>query len=430
MSANVNVNVRHITRVEGHGNIVLNVTNGEIEDLRLDIVEAPRFYEAMLRGRKWDEASHITSRICGICSWGHTTASLNAMENCFGIMPSEQTVRLRKLGFHGEMLQSHYLHVLYLVAPDLLGVGSVIPLVETHPEVVKLALRVKRLGNDICCAIGGRHIHPIACAVNGFTCLPKPADLKDLQKRLVASRDDLHTIVDLLRNLSLPSFERDTEYISLTDHGREYAYILGSLKSSEGWEIPVPEYRSRIHEWVPDHSTGKHAKSSRDSYMVGALARFKNNYEALHPAAKAAAEELGLKRTSCNPFMNSVAQVVECVHCTEDAVELIDEILDNGLKEEDRHVEVKAGTGAGAADVPRGTLFHEYTVDGDGTITGANLVIPTGQNFANIEDDMRALVPQILDRSQDEIRLMLEMLVRAYDPCISCSAHLLDVKFV
>lgn len=430
MPANVNINVHHVTRVEGHGNIILNAKNGQIEELKFEIIEAPRFFEAMLRGRKWNEAVHITCRICGICSWGHTTASLNAMENCLGVQPSDQTVRLRQLGFHGEILQSHYLHVLYLVAPDLLGVGSVIPLVETHPDVVRLALRVKRLANDICCVVGGRHVHPLACCVNGFTQLPKPEALRDLQQRLVASRQDLRTIVDLLKTLSLPDFERETEYICLTDHGEEYAYIRGELKSSDGWQVPVTKYREKVHEWVVDHSTGKHAKSSRDAYMVGALARFNNNYDALCPGAKAVAEELGLKPPCTNPFLNTVAQVVETVHCTEHSIQLIDEILSAGLKEEDRTVEIKAGTGVGAADVPRGTLFHEYTIDDEGTIVGANLVIPTNQNYANIEADMHALVPQILDRPQDEIRLMLEMLVRAYDPCISCSVHMLDVKFV
>ncbi|NCO33437.1 MAG: Ni/Fe hydrogenase subunit alpha [Armatimonadetes bacterium CG2_30_59_28] len=432
MPQDVNIQSNYVTRVEGHGNIILNTKNGEIEELRFDIVEAPRFFEAMLRGRKWYEAADITCRICGICSWGHTTASLNAMENCFGITPSEQTLKLRQLGFNGEQLQSHYLHVLYLVAPDLLGVGSVIPLATTHPDIVQLALRVKRMANDIMCVIGGRHIHPVACKVNGFSHVPRARELQDLKERLVASRADLRTIVDVLKTLSLPDFSRETEYISLADHGHEYAYIRGEVKSSDGWQRPIPEYREWMHEWVEDHSTGKHTKASRNAYMVGALARFNNNYGALCPEAKAVAEELGLQPTNCNPFMNNIAQVVECVHCTEHSVQLIDELLDMGVKQEEGHrnVTVKAGTGVGAADVPRGILFHEYAVDEDGTITGSNLVIPTGQNYANIEADMRAFVPQILDRPQNEIQLFLEMLVRAYDPCISCSVHLLDVKFV
>ncbi len=236
MPQDISIRSNYVTRVEGHGNIVLNTKNGEIEELRFDVVEAPRFYEAMLRGRKWYEAADITCR-----TWGHTTASLNAMENCFGIVPSEQTLKLRQLGFNAEQLQSHYLHVLYLVAPDMLGVGSVIPLAETHPEVVKLALRVKRLANDIMCAIGGRHIHPVACKVNGFSHVPTHRQLVDLKERLIASREDLRIIVNLLKSLPpLPNFWRETEYISLTDHDKEYAYIRGDVKSTDGWRRLVP----------------------------------------------------------------------------------------------------------------------------------------------------------------------------------------------
>jgi coenzyme F420-reducing hydrogenase alpha subunit len=100
------------------------------------------------------------------------------------------------------------------------------------------------------------------------------------------------------------------------------------------------------------------------------------------------------------------------------------------LVQEEPEIPIKACRCVGASEVPRGTLFHEYVLDDEGTITSANLIIPTGQNYNNIENDLHALVPQILDRGQDEIRLTMEMLVRAYDPCISCSVHLLEVKFV
>jgi coenzyme F420-reducing hydrogenase alpha subunit len=429
----VNINVHHITRLEGHGNIVVNTKNGEIEELRLEIVESPRFFEAMLRGRKWNEATHLTCRICGICSCGHTTASLNALENWAGIEPSSQTKKLRKLLFNGEQIQSHVLHVLYLAAPDFLGVGSVIPLVETHREVVLIALRLKRLGNDICCLVGGRHVHPIAAAVNGFTKLPKMADLVALRPRLEAARADLAAVVGVLQTLTLPQFERETEYVALnqTEGNGEYPWQWGdSILSSEAGVIPLEEYRSVTNEYLVDHSVAKHAKHKRDSYMVGALARVNLHYDKLHPAAKQVAEALGLSVPNHNPFMINLAQVVETVHAVEHSLRMIDELEAAGLREEDRSVPVKAGTGIGAADVPRGILFHEYSLDENGTLTGSNLIIPTGQNLANIENDMRALVPQILDRPQEEVRHLCEMLVRAYDPCISCATHVLDVEFV
>lgn len=430
MNKSLSINVQHITRVEGHGNIVVNTKDGTLEKCEFEVVESPRFFEAMLRGRRWDEAQHITCRICGICSVGHTTASLNATEAAFGIQPSEQTILLRRLLFHGEMIQSHILHVYFLVAPDLLGVGSVVPLAETHTEVVLRALRMKKLGNEICRVLAGRHVHPCGAVVNGFTKLPTEKDLLDLRQQLVDTIPDLEATAELMSTLELPDFERETEYISLK-HSQEYAFARGEvIVSSDGDTTDIQNYREKVKEYIVPHSTAKHAKANRDSYMVGALARMNNNYDQLTPMAKSVAEMLGLSVPCYNPFMNNVAQVVETVHCVEDGIQVIDQILAKGLKEEDRSVEVKAGTGVGAADVPRGTLFHEYTYDENGVITDANCIIPTGQNYANLELDMRALVPQIIDRPEEEISHLLEMLVRAYDPCISCSVHLLNVKFV
>ncbi len=430
MNKSLNISVHHVTRVEGHGNIVVNMQNGALEKCEFEVVESPRFFEAMLRGRRWDEAQHITCRICGICSVGHTTASLNATEAAFGIKPSEQTALLRRLLFHGEMIQSHILHVYFLVAPDLLGVGSVIPLAETHTEVVLRALRMKKLGNEICRILAGRHVHPCGAVVNGFTKLPTEKELLDLRQQLVDTIPDLEATAELISTLELPDFERETEYISLK-HSEEYAFASGEvIASTDGDTTDIQNYREKVKEYIVPHSTSKHAKANRDSYMVGALARMNNNYDQLTPMAKSVSEMLGLSVPCYNPFMNNVAQVVETVHCVEDGIQVIDQLLAKGLKEEDRSVEVKAGTGVGAADVPRGILFHEYTYDENGVITDANCIIPTGQNYANLELDMRAIVPQIIDRSKEEISHTLEMLVRAYDPCISCSVHLLNVKFV
>ena len=133
--SNVKINVHHVTRVEGHGNIVVDVRDGTLEQCELHIVESPRFFEAMLRGRPYSQASHITSRICGICAIGHATASLRATERALQVKLTEQTELLRKLAFHGEMLDSHILHVYMLIAPDFLDVGSVIPLATSHPDV-------------------------------------------------------------------------------------------------------------------------------------------------------------------------------------------------------------------------------------------------------------------------------------------------------
>ncbi len=426
---NISVNVDHITRVEGHGNIVVNVKEGKIEECKWEVVEAPRFFEAFVRGRSYLEVAHITSRICGICSIGHTLASLQATEAALGIRASEQTRLLRRILIQGENLQSHVLHAYFLAAPDFVGAPSVFPLVKTHPEVVVRALRMKKLANDLCDAFGGRTVHPITPTVNGFTKLPEIKEVKEIRRRLVDANPDLEATLALFKTLRIPSFERETEYISLKSK-EEYALYDGVIASTDAGTTPVVNYLNWTNEYLVPHSTAKYAKNVRDSYMVGALARFNNNHDQLSPRAKKAAAELGLKAPCYNPFMNTVAQVVEAVHAVDESIRLIDEVLDKGLKEEDRRILLKAGRGVGAVDVPRGILFHDYTYDKNGICREANCIIPTNQNHANIQKDMEALLPQILSQPQDEIRLKLEMLVRAYDPCISCSTHLLKVKFV
>jgi len=431
MSAvNLNINVHHLTRVEGHGDIVIDVKNGELVKCEWQVVEAPRFFEAMLRGRPYTEASHITSRICGICSVGHATASLRATERALGVEVSEQTELLRKLMFHGEMIDSHVLHVYMLVAPDFFGVGSVLPLASSHPEVVLRALRIKKLAGDLCALIAGRHTHPIAMTVGGFTHLPTVKELLAFRGRLVAAREDMDETIALLKTLPWPEFERETEYVSLQKDD-EYAFIDGRVATTDGFTYDLSDYRQVTNEYLVPHSTAKWAKHNRESYMVGALARFNNNYDQLHPRAKVAAEELGMKPLVTNSFLNSAAQAIEMVHCVEDAILIIDKLVDQGIKEEPLYqFQGQGGEGVGACDVPRGILFHNYIIDDDGLIQGANCVIPTNQNHANIQADMQALLPQVIDRPQEEITHIMEMLVRAYDPCISCSTHLLNVEFV
>jgi coenzyme F420-reducing hydrogenase alpha subunit len=422
------IDVHHVTRVEGHGNIVVEVADGVVKECRFDVVETPRFFEAMLLGRPFLEASHITSRICGICATGHATASLRASEKALGVELSEQTQLLRKLTFHGEILDSHVLHVYMLIAPDFFGVGSVIPLASSHRDVVLRALRMKKLAGDICAVVAGRHTHPIAMTVGGFTHFPQVSELKELRQRLVESRPDVDATVDLFATLPWPQFERDTEYVSLSKPD-EYAFIDGDILSSDGSRLPAERYKEVTNEYLEPFSSAKLTRFNRDSYMVGAIARFNNNYSQLHPRAQAAAEKLGLKPKLTNPFLNSAAQVVEIVHSTEDAISILEELIARGVKKEPpAPVHLQDSDGVGVCEVPRGMLIHHYSVGEDGKLTGANCIIPTNQNIANLELDMQALVPQILDKPVDEMRLSLEMLVRSYDPCISCSVHLLKVE--
>jgi len=423
------VDVHHITRIEGHGNIVVNIQNGILEQCDLEIIEAPRYIESILRGQPYSQVSILTSRICGICAVSHTTTSLMAVEKALGVEPSKQTNLLRKLNFYGEIMDSHLLHVYMLVAPDLFGVGSVVPLAKRYPEVITRALRMKKLAGDICETICGRHTHPIAMTVGGFTHVPSEEDLQALSKRLTDMQKDVEATVELFQHLELPDFERDTEFIAL-HNDLEYCFIGGEIVSSDGGNWQIEEYKDVTNEVLIAHSTSKHARNQRKSYMVGALSRFKLNYQQLHPKAKAVANTLNLLPNCINPYMITKAQLVEIVHCYAEAIRIIQQLLDNGLSDEEPIKPPRfTGEGVAACEAPRGTLYHHFAFK-SGYITDANCIIPTGQNLANLEADMRELVPSILDRSTAEMTMALEMLVRAYDPCISCSTHLLEVQFV
>lgn len=441
-SRNVKVDVHYLTRVEGHGNIVVDVSGGKMTKCEFQVIESPRFFESMLVGRSIWEAQHITSRICGICACGHSLASIKAGEDALGVKPSDEVVMLRKLLLHTEQLDSHILHIFILVAPDLLGVKSIVPLVKTHKPVIDMALRMKRMSDYAGEVLAGRHIHPISYVIGGLTQLPAKENLEKLYKMMVDCRKDGDETVKIIKKLKFPDFQRPTQYLSLTND-EEYAFYEGDLLVSGKQRAKVSDYRKLLTERVVDHSRAKFASINGKSYAVGALSRFNNNYAKLHKKAKAVAEEIGLKAPCHNPYLNTAAQLVEWVHCLEESIAIMEKILKSGLDEKKTVVASwpkrgeadkashKPNTGVGCVEVPRGALFHEYTIDQTAHITAANCVIPTNQNLGNLEDDMRKVVPELLGKkTQDEITLALEMLARAYDPCISCATHLLDVKFV
>jgi coenzyme F420-reducing hydrogenase alpha subunit len=418
------VEIHHLTRVEGHGNITIRIKDGKLMEARWEVVETPRFFEAILVGKKWENAPWLCGRICGICSIGHTLASIRAVERAFGLEAAPAVGKFRLLLKHMETLQSHILHLCFLVAPDFLGTGSVLPLIASHPETVKLAARLKNLANRACDLIGGRRLHPTRTVVGGFTMYPEHGELAALQAELVAARTDLATLVELFGGFAVPDFKRETEFVSLKGEER-YPFLGGDLISSDGVARGEDDYLAMTNEYCVEQSTSKWSRLSRPSFAVGALARLNNSFSLLTPAARAVAERFGLAPVNYNPFMNNVAQLVECVQVVEDSFLLIEELLAAPWGEPRQVVTPQAGRGVAAVEVPRGILYHCYDFDGEGRITKADCVIPTSQNHANIQHDLVALVAELAaaGKGDAEIERLAAMLVRAYDPCISCSVH-------
>ena len=398
------VRVHYLTRVEGHGNIVVDVeADGRVSTCRWEVPEAPRFFEAMLVGRDYKDVHHIVSRICGICAIGHQLASLQATEDALNINVSEQTHLLRRLALHGENLQSHLLHIAYLVLPDLMGVDSILPLAATHRDAVLKFIAARRVSNEFSRLICGRTTHPQRMTPGGFTMFPTTEELVSLRAMLVDTLPNLDFAVDLFASImdKFPKFERETEYVGLVSPA-EYAMYWGEIGSSKDERRPVRQYRNITREYIIPTSTAKWTKNQGESYMVGALARFNLNADYLMPRAKAAAQKLGLKQGCTNPFMNTVAQLVECFQSGGGVpgTQVGRAALPGGAR---RSGPRRCGQHFRPGKAHRrggGTPGHSLPLlrirRATATCSQADCVIPTSQNHANIQKDLEALVPDPL----------------------------------
>lgn len=415
--------VEHVARIEGHGTITVELEGTSVKDVRMDIVEAARFFESMVVGRRFDEVSLITSRICGICSPNHATTALKAVEAALDIEVSERTTLLRKLLVYGSYLQNHATHLYVFAAPDFVGLPSVFPLAATHPDVVERALRIKKLGNELTTLIGGRPVHPVTAVVGGFTSEPGARDLERLRVSLDGIVKDAVATAQLFQSFDVPAFETAGEMLALVEDD-DYAIYGGQVQALDaGWRRPVSEYRDFMTETIVGHSNAKHSTVDGRTFLVGSLARVNLSADRLMPQAAQCLADLGVTVPSRNTFVNNVCQAVELVDAAERCSAYIGELLEMGGTSVPEPVEVKAGWGAGATEAPRGTLYHSYTIGDDGFITGGDVITPTAQNLGNLEADMRAFAPTVAGLPRDEFILEMEKLVRAYDPCLSCSVH-------
>jgi len=415
------IDINYLARVEGRGALNISILkDGEIEDLKFRIYEPPRFFEAFLIGRKFDEIMELTSRICGICPVAHQITALRAIENALNVEISQQTKDLRKLLAISGHIQSNTLSMYFLSLPDLLGYESIIAMAGDHSDVVKRALRIKKLGNDITDLIGGRAVHPVTAVVGGFTQISNKKKFQNVQKRLKEVKKDAFDTVELFSKVEIPIFERNCEHMAIGDP-HEYAINHGRLKSTAGLDIDEEEYRDYISEDQVPYSTALHSHvNDRNSFMCGPLPRVNLNFNQLSPDAMEAANQMGIKFPNFNPFVSHLARAIELVHDIDESIDLINRLT---FKDENKNIELNAGLGCAITEAPRGFLYHSYELDKNGIVRGADIVPPTAHNAKNIEKDLREFIPNLLDLSIDEIALKGEMLIRAYDPCISCSSH-------
>jgi coenzyme F420-reducing hydrogenase alpha subunit len=420
------IKVDQLARVEGEGAVFVKISDGKVADVKLKIYEPPRFFEAFLRGRDYSEAPDITARICGICPIAYQMSSVTAMEDAFGIQVEGQLRELRRLIYCGEWIESHILHIYMLHAPDFLGYEDALLLAKDKPDLVKKALEMKKIGNDLMILIGGREIHPINVRVGGFYKVLTKLELMRMMERLKWGRDAAIETAKLVKTFEFPDFEVDYDFVSLS-HPTEYPLIGGRVVSGSGLDCAIREYEFHFEERHIGHSNALHSiQKGKGAYSVGPLARFNLEFDKLAPVAKQVATDIGIKPVVKNPFKSIIVRAIEAIHAYDEAIRIIENYEMPSAPAID--VPVRAGIGFGASEAPRGMLYHRYKLADDGTILDAKIVPPTAQNQPTIENDLRQFVAANIDLPREELTWKTEQAVRNYDPCISCATHFVRLE--
>ncbi len=423
--SNKTIKVNFLTRVEGEGALYVRISGNKVVNVKLKIIEPPRFFEALLRGRLYSETPDITARICGICPVAYQMSAVHAMEYAFDASVDGQLRALRRLLYCGEWIESHTLHVYMLHAPDFLGYPDVIHIARDYPDLVKRALQLKKAGNAIVSLLGGREIHPINVRVGGFYRVPAKQEFKQLVEQLKCAREVALDTVRWTAQLPFPDFEQDYEFVALR-HPEEYPFNEGRLVSNKGLDISAQEYESHfVEEHVPYSTALRSRLTQRGAYFVGPLARYNLNFDRLSPLAQEAARAAGLGSTCRNPFQSIIVRSVEILYACDEALRIIEQYEQPERAAIELHP--RAAIGSAITEAPRGILYQRYRLDDKGIIREAKIVPPTSQNQKTIENDLWHYAAQAIDLPVDQLTWQCEQAIRNYDPCISCSTHFLKL---
>jgi len=427
------IRVDHLARVEGHGGITVEIENGAVRRVEFNIFEGIRLLETLVGGRDCADVSPIVSRICAICSVAHALTSLKATEAAMGIQVTPQTNLLRELLFRGENIQSHALHFFCLALPDYLGYPSLLHMAADRPAEVQLGLRLKKLGNLIQETVGGRAIHPVSAVLGGFARLPAPEQLVALRHALVQGRRDADAAVELAGALPPLSVAGSPTAYAAAIGAEGYGYYWTDhavLLDSGRWHVFCPpDYRRLTNERPVPHSHARYSSFDGKPFMVGALARLAIRSDRLGPRAAAAMRYLGMALPGSNPLDNNKAQLVEIVEDLDFALRVVDHFLEHGVRHETPvPLQRRPGQGTAFTEAPRGLLVHSYAYDEQGRLVAADVITPTAINAASIEDRFRAVVSNADGLPSEELASRLAIVARAYDPCLSCSVHVIETR--
>lgn len=402
-----------LTRVEGHGSVELIRDEERVVGARLNLYESPRLFEVLLVGRRFDEIADIACRICSICSTVHKIAALQAVEQALDITISRQTGLLRELAVQGGQIESHALHVFCLALPDYLWVSGIQELAVCEPEKLQMGLRIKKLGNMIQEIVGGRAIHPFNLLLGGLGKVPEADRLRFLNERLLEVHDDVAESMTYVFGLNdiLPPLPM----LPACSVSGGSPLFGDRLITSTSTTTPAEFAAAWLNEQVESHT---HAKVSHFGeavpFMVGPLARL----------ALSMPSEYAPLFTDASISSSLKARIIELQMAVERALELIRQLLDDGLKTESRPIVIPAqGVGTSLVEAPRGVLLHSYRFDSSGICCAADIVTPTAINQRAMAASLKHLIVVMDGAEFDQIKSAAEILIRCYDPCISCAVH-------
>lgn len=423
--------IPEITRVEGHAAVDVDIRDGKVCNVHLNVFEGTRFFERIVLGHKYSEIAHITSRVCAICSTGHVLAAIFAMERIFGYQPGDREMLFRELMHLGMIIESHATHVFALALPDFLNVPDLVEFATSQPEHFQNWMKLRGLGAAVQTCVGGRPFHPVNLHVGGLSKYPGVDSLAPLVDSLQAGLPLAQEICALLLGLK-PAVQRTTEpeFLALRPYTAGYGFFGDQIVSTAGWTRAASEYPDYLREVVAVNTHSKRALGGSKPMMVGAMARLALFGDRLGSSAGQLFAQSTLSRGDTNTVLNNLAQAIEIVEAIERALEIVQLLVSGAVGEpQPLTVNAVAGSATGAVECPRGTLYHSYSLDADGCVTAADLVTPSVQNTARIELDIREVVDNSPQLDSSELQAQLETLIRAYDPCNTCATHMVSVRY-
>ncbi len=416
-----------LSRVEGHGGILVSIDNNKVKDVKVNIYEGPRLIEQLLVGKDYKECLNIVPRICAICTLSHRYASIRALEKVLKISVKKKVLLMRNLMLLGEIIESNSLHVFVLALPDFFGFPSITEMLQEHKDIVMSGLKIKEFGNLVMKTTSARMIHGENPIIGGFGRYPDSKELNEIKTKANELIPIAIKAIEFISSVKVPTFCEEKENITFMclNSGEEFGFVGDTVLISTGEEKDVDEYEKLTNERVVSHSYAKRCTYKDKTFTVGAIARINHLGERLTGESYRYFKKIFNSRWKKNPLYNNHAQLLEILFALEKITSLVDAIKQ--LSDPEIEIPEKvSGKATAAVEAPRGILYHHYDLE-NGLITNADIITPTDQNLEEMERFLRVTAVNLLKKSKKDLKPELEMVVRAYDPCISCSAHLVKV---